>query len=93
VSDRLVPFPPLPLLSLTGGTLLTPFFHDSAATQRLALLDNMGNYMDKSRGMVGKVSSYFNKVLKENRHRRYMYYVVGLVIFFLVLYRWMFSRG
>ena len=93
MSDRLVPFPPLPLLSLTGGTLLTPFFHDSAATQRLALLDNMGNYMDKSRGMVGKVSSYFNKVLKENRHRRYMFYVVGLVIFFLVLYRWMFSRG
>ncbi|WZN65196.1 Bet1-like SNARE protein [Chloropicon roscoffensis] len=63
------------------------------AEQQQALLDNMGNYMDKSRGMVGKVSSYFNKVLKENRHRRYMYYVVGLVIFFLVLYRWMFSRG
>jgi len=54
-----------------------------------ALLDNMGNYMDKSKNLVGNVSRYFNKVLKENKHRRYAYYVMGLVVLFLLLYRWM----
>ena len=56
-----------------------------------ALLDNMGNYMDKSKNLVGNVSRYFNKVLKENKHRRYAYYVMGLVVLFLLLYRWMSS--
>ena len=50
----------------------------------------MGGYMDKSRDLVGNVSRYFNKVLKENRHRRYVYYVFGLVVLFLILYLWMF---
>ena len=50
----------------------------------------MGGYMDKSRDLVGNVSRYFNKVLKENRHRRYVYYVLGRVVLFLILYRWMF---
>lgn len=60
------------------------------AEQQQSLLDGMGGYMDKSRGMVGNVSRYFNKILKENKHRRYMYYVLGLVVFFLILYKWMF---
>ncbi|QDZ23837.1 t-SNARE coiled-coil homology domain-containing protein [Chloropicon primus] len=59
------------------------------AEQQQALLDNMGNYMDKSKNLVGNVSRYFNKVLKENKHRRYAYYVMGLVVLFLLLYRWM----
>ena len=61
------------------------------AEQQQSLLDGMGQYMDKSRGLVGNVSRYFDKVLKENRHRRYAYYVLGLVVLFLILYRWMFS--
>ena len=46
--------------------------------------------MDKSRNLVGNVSRYFDKVIKENKHRRYVYYVLGLLVLFIVLYRWMF---
>lgn len=60
------------------------------AEQQQNLLDNMGSYMDKSKGLVGNVSRYFNKVLKENKNRRFMYYILGLVVLFLMLYRWMF---
>jgi hypothetical protein len=60
------------------------------AEQQQGLLDGMGTYMDKSKGLVGNVSRYFNKVLKENKHRRFMYYILGCVVLLLMLYRWIF---
>eukprot|EP00212_Chloropicon_laureae_P005873 CAMPEP_0197497402 /NCGR_PEP_ID=MMETSP1311-20131121/50914_1 /TAXON_ID=464262 /ORGANISM="Genus nov. species nov., Strain RCC856" /LENGTH=118 /DNA_ID=CAMNT_0043043063 /DNA_START=150 /DNA_END=506 /DNA_ORIENTATION=- len=61
------------------------------AEQQQALLDGMGGYMDKTKGLVGNVSRYFDKVLKEHKHRRFAYYILGCVVLLLILYRWMFG--